>query len=78
LEKGGLLTSPCSQASGLSFGLTACIICQDRHIRKGHLTTGSTARAAGSFGEITEESMIGIKQLRSTFPHAPPGGQPGR
>jgi hypothetical protein len=42
------------------------------------LTSGSTARAAGSFGEIWEESMIEIKQLRFSFPHSPPGGQPGR
>jgi len=37
-----------------------------------HLTTGSTARAAGSFGEVSEGSMFEIKWLRSTFPYSPP------
>jgi hypothetical protein len=30
-DKGGVSTSPCNQASGLSFGLTGGSICQNRH-----------------------------------------------
>jgi hypothetical protein len=31
-ERGGLLTSPCSQTSGLSFGLTGGSLCHIRHM----------------------------------------------
>ena len=40
-----------------------------------YLTTGSTARAASSFGEVREGSMIEMKCLRSAFPHTRPSAQ---
>ena len=33
-ERGGLFTSPCNQAKGLSLGLAVASVCQSRHIRK--------------------------------------------
>jgi hypothetical protein len=35
VEKGGVYTSTCSQASGLCFGLTVDSVCQNGHIVKG-------------------------------------------
>ena len=38
LENGGLFTSPCSHASGLSVRDIECSLCQNGHMRKGHST----------------------------------------
>src|ERR1700683_4582345 len=45
-ENGGVLTSPCSQASGLSLLLTAGSICQNGHRSNGHLTIVGGVREA--------------------------------